>query len=184
MMILRAILIAIEVITSVLLIAIILVQKAKGGGLGLAFGGGATDSLFGSRAGNVLTKGTVILAVIFMVNTVFLAIIYARDHDRTLMDAHMRPTAQPTAQPQPAATPMPPQQASPAATETGFDAGAPTPTGPVTGEGMPLRAGEPLPPAIDEAPAIEVEMPTIEMEAPLATPAEIEVPAAPRRDEE
>lgn len=100
MMILRAILIAVEVITSVLLIGIILIQKAKGGGLGLAFGGGGADSLFGSRAGNVLTKGTIILAIAFMVNTVLLGILHARSYERTLMDGH-RPAAamQPSAQP-------------------------------------------------------------------------------------
>lgn len=101
MMILRAILFSIEAICSVLLIGIILMQKAKGGGLGVAFGAGVSENLFGSRTGNVLTKATVILAIVFMVNTVALAILFARTHDRTLMDTHMpapRPAAQ---QPQP-----------------------------------------------------------------------------------
>ena len=100
MTILRTILFIVEALCSVLLIGIILIQKGKGGGLGLAFGGGAGEALFGSRAGNVLTKGTVILAVIFMVNTVALAILFARTHDRTLMDAEMmRPiSAQPEEQ--------------------------------------------------------------------------------------
>jgi preprotein translocase subunit SecG len=105
MMILRVILIAVEVITSVLLIGIILIQKAKGGGLGLAFGGGGADSLFGSRAGNVLTKGTIILAIVFMVNTVLLGILHARSYDRTLMDGHRPAMTQPSAQP-PASLPV------------------------------------------------------------------------------
>ncbi len=147
MMVLRAIMISVEVIISVLLVGIILIQKAKGGGLGLAFGGGGgNDSLFGSRAGNVLTKGTVILAILFMLNTVGLAILSARTHDQTLMDAHMRPT-QPTAQPQPmateqapATTPAPATEQQPAPVEAttvpveapvttpDFDMGSPSPT--------------------------------------------------------
>lgn len=89
MTILRVLLFSVEAITAVLLIGIILIQKAKGGGLGVAFGAGGSESLFGSRAGNVLTKATVVLAIIFMVNTVALAIMFARSHDASLMDAHM-----------------------------------------------------------------------------------------------
>jgi preprotein translocase subunit SecG len=118
MTILRALLFAVEAITSILLIGIILMQKAKGGGLGVAFGAGMSENLFGSRTGNVLTKGTVILAIVFMINTVALAILFARSHDRTLMEAEMATPAapMPIQQPQtPAATPAPaPVPATPA----------------------------------------------------------------------
>jgi preprotein translocase subunit SecG len=103
MMILRAILFSIEAIVAILLTGIILMQKAKGGGLGVAFGAGVSENLFGSRTGNVLTKGTVILAIIFMANTVALAILFARSHESTLMDAHM---AAPTPIQQPMTLPM------------------------------------------------------------------------------
>lgn len=105
--IITGILFSVEAICSVLLITIILMQKAKGGGLGVAFGAGMSENLFGSRTGNVLTKGTVIIAIIFMVNTVGLAILFARSHDATLMDAHM-PATRPAAQQQQA--PVPQQQ--------------------------------------------------------------------------
>lgn len=80
MNILIGFLITVEVIVSLLLILIVLVQPSKsGGGLGgAAFGGGMGEQLFGARAGNVLTKGTVLFAVIFLVNTLALAFIYAR----------------------------------------------------------------------------------------------------------
>ena len=81
MNILTGFLIAVEVIVSVLLILIVLVQPSKsGGGLGgAAFGGGGMgEQLFGARAGNVLTKGTVLFAVIFLVNTLALALVYSR----------------------------------------------------------------------------------------------------------
>lgn len=81
MNILIGFLIAVEVIVSLLLILIVLVQPSKsGGGLGgAAFGGGGMgEQLFGARAGNVLTKGTVLFAVIFVVNTLALALLYSR----------------------------------------------------------------------------------------------------------
>jgi preprotein translocase subunit SecG len=65
----------IEVITSILLIGVILLQKSKDEGLGLAFGAGVGETLFGSRAGNVLTKITIGLAVVFLVNTLLIGIV-------------------------------------------------------------------------------------------------------------
>lgn len=155
MMILRAILISLEAICSLLLIGVILIQKAKGGGLGLAFGGGGTDSLFGSRAGNVLTKATVVIAIIFMANTVALAILYARSHDRTLMDSQMTPSQAQPVQPvggQQGQGQMP-QQQLPASPGQGFDAGSPTPTPDVS---APM---EQTAPAMQETTPVEVELP-------------------------
>lgn len=75
MEILRSVLLAFEVVICLLLICIVLIQKSKGGGLGVAFGSGGGDQLFGSRTGNVLTKGTIILASAFLINTVVLAML-------------------------------------------------------------------------------------------------------------
>jgi preprotein translocase subunit SecG len=50
------------------MILLVLVQlPKKEAGLGTAFGGGATDALFGAGAGNVLTKLTKWCAVLFLV---------------------------------------------------------------------------------------------------------------------
>ncbi len=73
--IIKGLLIVIEVISSVLLICIILLQKAKDEGLGLAFGAGVGETLFGSRAGNVLTKITIGLAIVFLVNTMLIGLM-------------------------------------------------------------------------------------------------------------
>ena len=70
-------LIFIEIVSSLLLIGIILLQKTKDEGLGLAFGAGVGETLFGSRAGNVLTKITVTLAGIFLLNTMAIGYIAA-----------------------------------------------------------------------------------------------------------
>ena len=64
-----------EVIVALLIIVVILLQRSKsGGGLG-AIGGAATDEVFGSSYGNVLSKTTVILSSFFLVNTLVLAVL-------------------------------------------------------------------------------------------------------------
>ncbi len=64
-----------EVVCAILLIVVILMQRSKsGGGLG-AIGGGATEEVFGSNAGNILTKTTVILSIFFLLNTLSLAVL-------------------------------------------------------------------------------------------------------------
>jgi preprotein translocase subunit SecG len=73
--ILKAILVVIEVITCFLLIGLILIQKSKSQGAGLAFGASMGESLFGAQTGNVLTKVTVWLTIIFLVNTTVLALM-------------------------------------------------------------------------------------------------------------
>ena len=52
----------------IFMILLVLVQlPKKEAGLGTAFGGGATDALFGAGAGNVLTKLTKWCAILFLV---------------------------------------------------------------------------------------------------------------------
>lgn len=78
MSIIISLLLILEVLAAFLLIVVILAQKSKDQGLGMAFGGGVGESLFGSRAGNVLTRMTVGLAVTFMVTTMLLGILFSR----------------------------------------------------------------------------------------------------------
>jgi len=75
--VLIGILFSIEAIISVLLIGIILLQKSKDEGLGLAFGAGVGETLFGSRAGNVLTKITIGLASTFLMLTLWIGYLLA-----------------------------------------------------------------------------------------------------------
>lgn len=69
---LHGLLLFILVVTALLLVGVILLQKTKDEGLGLAFGAGVGETLFGSRAGNVLTKITIGLAVVFLLDTLVL----------------------------------------------------------------------------------------------------------------
>jgi preprotein translocase subunit SecG len=63
----------IEVIICVLLGAVVLLQKPKEGGLGVSFGGGTAEALFGAQTGNVLVKITIILGTAFLLNTIVLS---------------------------------------------------------------------------------------------------------------
>ena len=72
---LNALLVLVEIISGVLLVGVILLQKSKDEGLGLAFGAGVGETLFGSRAGNVLTKITIGLGIVFMANTLLIGYV-------------------------------------------------------------------------------------------------------------
>ena len=68
------------VLDCLFLILLVLVQlPKKEAGLGQAFGGGATDALFGAGAGNVLTKLTAWCAGIFMVLALLLSILHKQE---------------------------------------------------------------------------------------------------------
>ncbi len=63
---LNIVLLAIFGISSVLLVIIILLQDEQSDGLGGLFGGGASNQV-GNRKGNILTKTTTVLGIIFIV---------------------------------------------------------------------------------------------------------------------
>ncbi len=117
MIFVKVLLIVVEIICSLLLIAVVLLQRSKGEGLGLAFGAEMGESLFGARASNVLVRITVWLGVIFLVNTTVLARIYSQGSTRaSLLDAALpvaveQQAAQPLSAapvvPAPVQTPMP-----------------------------------------------------------------------------
>ena len=119
-----AILIVIEVLTSVLLVGVILLQKSKDEGLGLAFGAGVGETLFGSRAGNVLTKITIGLAAVFLANTLLIGYLMSGNvSHRSVTDRLPFENAAPAQAPAPATgTPAP---ESPAATTESAPAEAP-----------------------------------------------------------
>ena len=75
---LKVFLYIVSILSSILLIGIIMIQQTKsGGGLG-AVSGGMTEQMFGTSAGNILTKTTTWLAVIFLVSTLFLGTVIGR----------------------------------------------------------------------------------------------------------
>ena len=82
----RVLLLIVESLCALMLIGLILLQKSKSEGMGMAFGGGAGEALFGARAGNVLTKMTVWLGCIFLATTLCLAMTYSGKQDRSLVE--------------------------------------------------------------------------------------------------
>jgi len=104
------------VLDCLVLILLVLIQlPKKDAGVGLAFGGGATDALFGAGSGNVLTKITKYAAVMFFVLAVMLSVMQRHYHGRTTsaFEQKLQQTSpapgMPATTPQPA-TPPPPAQ--------------------------------------------------------------------------
>jgi preprotein translocase subunit SecG len=99
------------VLDCVVLIFLVLIQlPKKEAGAGLAFGGAATDALFGAGSGNVLTKITKYAATIFFVLAVLLAVLQRNYHYRTsdqFMQDYQQPARPATETPAAKATPSP-----------------------------------------------------------------------------
>jgi preprotein translocase subunit SecG len=148
---LKGFLIVLEVITSTLLVCVILVQKTKGG-MGTAMGG-MGEQVFGSRMGNVLTKATVWLVAIFLVNTLIIARLGSAPLPESVTD--VVPVEQPAAAP--IAAPM----------EAPAPAPGPETTGLPEGLEMPLPL-DPVEASVDtpEVEAVPVEAPAVEAELP------------------
>jgi preprotein translocase subunit SecG len=71
------------VLDCLVLILLVLIQlPKKEAGMGLAFGGAATDALFGAGSGNVLTKITKYAATLFFVLSVVLSLMQSIYHRR------------------------------------------------------------------------------------------------------
>ena len=98
------------------LILLVLVQlPKKEAGLGTAFGGGATDALFGAGAGNVLTKLTKWNAIIFLFLCLLLSLDFMRPKGLSETLGQNTPTVTSNTPPQiPAGTPTPPKNNLPA----------------------------------------------------------------------
>ena len=106
------------VLDCAVLIFLVLIQlPKKDAGAGLAFGGTATDALFGAGSGNVLTKITKYAAGSFFVLAIVLSVMQRTFHTRTTsaFEAGLLKTPSPSAAPitpgQAPATPLTAPQA-------------------------------------------------------------------------
>jgi len=101
------------VLDCLILILLVLMQlPKKEAGAGLAFGGAATDALFGAGSGNFLTKATKYASIAFFVLTLLLAILqnnYYHRHNSEFRRLINQPA-------QTTATPAEPSAAQPAVT--------------------------------------------------------------------
>lgn len=117
------VILVIHVLLTVALIAVILLQRSEGGALGIGGGsGGGSGFMSGRATANVLTRATAILAGLFFLTSIALAILAThRDKPRSIVDhpAGSAPAAPASTAPagssdQPAA----PAPATPAQSET------------------------------------------------------------------
>ena len=110
------------------LILLVLVQlPKKEAGLGTAFGGGATDALFGAGAGNVLTKLTKWNAVIFLFLCLLLSLDFMRPKDLSETLGQNTPTVNTNTPPKNPTGQFPPPDTSPLS-KTNLPANPPTPS--------------------------------------------------------
>ncbi len=85
----NSILLIVQVLLSITLIGLILIQHGKGADAGAAFGSGASATVFGARgSGNFLTKTTAIIAILFFVVSLSLAYLASnRSAPNSVMDS-------------------------------------------------------------------------------------------------
>ena len=81
---LYALILRIHLIACFVLIAVILLQAGRGGGLS-DMGSGAAQSVLGTRGATLLTRATTVCAVVFMMTSLSLAILSAQ-RGRSLME--------------------------------------------------------------------------------------------------
>ncbi len=70
------------VLLSLFMVVLILLQRGKGGGLAGAFGGQGGQSAFGTKAGDVFTKATVVTALFWIVLCAAAVKVYTGTGDR------------------------------------------------------------------------------------------------------
>jgi preprotein translocase subunit SecG len=132
-----------HVMVCVVLVVVVLLQHGKGADIGAVFGGGASNTVFGSRgAGNFLTRLTTGAALIFMVTSLVLS--YIANTSSSLLDEDAPPPG--------AAAPAPAEGGAPAegAAPGGFEE---VPSAPgTTAPDAAAPEAAPAPPAEAKAP--------------------------------
>lgn len=72
---LETLVVVVHVVIAVALVGLVLIQQGKGADAGAAFGGGASQTVFGSQgSGSFLTRMTTFLAIVFFVTSFSLAV--------------------------------------------------------------------------------------------------------------
>jgi preprotein translocase subunit SecG len=101
------ILIIVHVIVCVALIMIVLLQTGKGADMGAAFGGGASQTLFGSTgASTFLSKATTGAAIVFMLTSLVLAYLSSHRTADSIIKSTPAPVEQPATETQSEAAPQ------------------------------------------------------------------------------
>jgi len=97
-----------HVIVCIILVLVVLLQSGKGADLAGAFGGGATQTAFGSRGpASFLSKMTTIAAVVFMLTSIGLSMIETpKTGNKSILETDQQEISEP-AEKSPATQPVP-----------------------------------------------------------------------------
>ena len=77
-------LLVVQIIASISIIALVMLQQGKGADMGAGFGAGASGTVFGARgSGSFFTRATGILAAVFFINCLLIASPLIRDQGST-----------------------------------------------------------------------------------------------------
>ena len=77
-------LLVVQIVVSLSIIALVMLQQGKGADMGAGFGAGASGTVFGSRgSGSFFTRATAILAAVFFINCLLIASPLIRDNEKS-----------------------------------------------------------------------------------------------------
>ncbi len=148
-----------HVMACIILVIVVLLQHGKGADVGAVFGGGASNTVFGSRgAGNFLTRLTTGAALLFMVSSLSLSYLANTGPSGGLFEEDAPPPG--------VLTPAPAEDTGEGATPGGFEEVAPPAAATPSAEA----------PTADARSTTEAEA-AKQPEAPAATPSEPDAPA-------
>jgi preprotein translocase subunit SecG len=101
-------LLVIHTIIALALVGVILIQRSEGGGLGIGGGGGGPAGLMTARgAANLLTRATTILATLFIITSILLAVLAGVSRKSQAIDTTLAKPAQETQAPAAPGLPLP-----------------------------------------------------------------------------
>ncbi len=130
---LRMLLTAVQVFSSLAIVGLVLLQRGKGAEAGAGFGAGASGTVFGARgATTALSRATAIFAAIFMINSLALAYLgttAGKEQQKTILEeaAESGKAAPATGTPSPASPPAQAPASAPGAAPASTPAPAPAP---------------------------------------------------------
>ena len=79
-------LLIVQFVLAILIVIVVLLQKSSSMGLGAY--SGSNESLFGAKGpANFLTKATMILGLVFVLNTLFLGYTYNQERNKSAIDS-------------------------------------------------------------------------------------------------
>lgn len=102
---LYGLIITIHVIVSLILIAVILLQAGRGGGLSESFGGSQTQTILGTKSSTFLKRATMVSAVLYILVCLLLGVMTShRGRSLVARGGMALPTSTSGSYPQPAPT--------------------------------------------------------------------------------